>query len=333
MNHSEPVEVEPGIIRLTLPLPFQLKEIHVYLLLGGDGPALIDTGMNTEEGLEALEAGLALAGIPVASIKKVVLTHFHRDHSGCAAFISRNGGAEVYMHDADFRFMREIFKEPHSMMEMLSPLKAYGVEEGRLEALNSAFVALARFVPEFPETTALHDGAYIQMGGRKLKAIWTPGHTPGHLSLYDEGDEVLLCGDCLLSDITPNIHHTPLFPEQRPLGQYLNTLKRLAGLGARLALTAHGEMIEDVAGRAKEIRAHHRERANRVMEIIGTAQVAVPEICKALYGRLEIFDWWLGMGETMAHLVELVDEGRLRTIEEKGVVLFSRNATTVAEPG
>ena len=69
------------------------------------------------------------------------------------------------------------------------------------------------------------------------------------------------------------------------------------------------------------------------MEIIGTAQVAVPEICKALYGRLEIFDWWLGMGETMAHLVELVDEGRLRTIEEKGVVLFSRNATTVAEPG
>src|SRR6266851_1073504 len=93
--------VAPGIWKITLPIPFPLRTVNVFALVGPDGWVLVDAGMGTPEARAAFAAGLQRAGLDVAGLRGLVLTHHHPDHIGLSGELQEQSGAPVYMHTID----------------------------------------------------------------------------------------------------------------------------------------------------------------------------------------------------------------------------------------
>src|SRR5262245_46444094 len=91
-------EVAAGIWKITLPIPFPLRTVNLYALVGADGWTLVDAGIGLPEAREALSAGLERAGVSLANLKTMVLTHHHPDHIGLSGELQEQSGARVYMH-------------------------------------------------------------------------------------------------------------------------------------------------------------------------------------------------------------------------------------------
>src|SRR5919108_4908481 len=92
-----PIEIAPGLYQLTVPMPFTLNHVHLYLLEADEGFILIDTGVNTAEAFAGLQRKLGELGLDFSAITQVVITHFHSDHCGQAARIRALGGAQIIM--------------------------------------------------------------------------------------------------------------------------------------------------------------------------------------------------------------------------------------------
>jgi glyoxylase-like metal-dependent hydrolase (beta-lactamase superfamily II) len=158
------------------------------------------------------------------------------------------------------------------------------------------------------------DGAeMLEMGRRQLRVEWTPGHSPGHICLYESGDKLLFAGDHMLPDLSPNIGlHPQSTPD--PLHEYLDGLQRMAAYEPRLILPAHGRPFTDAAGRVATLAAHHRRRLDQIVEIVSTEQRAW-QVALELWGpRAHFYEKRLALQEGLAHLQALAVEGRLEKL-------------------
>jgi glyoxylase-like metal-dependent hydrolase (beta-lactamase superfamily II) len=163
------------------------------------------------------------------------------------------------------------------------------------------------------------DCDHITLGGRDWVGLFTPGHTDDHLCLYDEEGGVLLSGDQVLPTITPHI--SGLIPGD-PLLMFLESLDRLSDLPhVTTVLPAHGQPFHDLPGRAAEIKRHHDERLDRLVEICDAAGWAnVIDLSHELFAPRS----WGSMAEaeTFAHLERLRATGAVQRREEAGVLLY-----------
>lgn len=148
----------------------------------------------------------------------------------------------------------------------------------------------------------------------RWRVLHTPGHAPGHLCLYDEEERALVAGDMVASVGTILIE-----PKDGDMRVYLEQLERLARLGARLALPAHGAPIDAptavfrryvehrLAREAKVLAAVERERARPA---VGATAV---ELVALAYDDVPQAVWPIAILSVEAHLAKLVQEGRVRT--------------------
>ena len=202
-------EVRPGLWSIPVPWPRGgIRYTLAYLLERRRGPALIDTGFPTRDGWTALADGIGQTGHDLADIRYVLVTHAHADHIGLVGRIREASGALVGMHEA----------------EAAGPARGGGLAaaDGGLAAGPRRFARGAGGDPRAddagpragraPGPAGLRPSstASLPLGaGSALRAVWTPGHTPGHLCFYDERQEVLLTGDHVLPRITPHIGLAP----------------------------------------------------------------------------------------------------------------------------
>ena len=105
----------------------------------------------------------------------------------------------------------------------------------------------------------------LHYGGYSLQAVETPGHTPGHMCLYDAEKKLLFCGDHILGTITPNICIE--LSTENPLQDYLASLQKVEKLDVQTLLTAHGTPVENMYARIQELYRHHQERLAEVQRI------------------------------------------------------------------
>jgi glyoxylase-like metal-dependent hydrolase (beta-lactamase superfamily II) len=156
------------------------------------------------------------------------------------------------------------------------------------------------------------DGAEsLEMGRRNLRVEWTPGHSPGHICLYDKRDELLFAGDTLLPDLSPNIGlHPQSTPD--PLHEYLDGLRRLAAYAPKLILPSHGRPFTDAPARVKVLQAHHKRRLDQVVDIVGRNNETGWEVALELWGpRENLYEKRLALQEALAHLQALAVDGRV----------------------
>jgi len=170
----------------------------------------------------------------------------------------------------------------------------------------------------------LEDGELVPLPGRQLRAVWTPGHTPGHLCLHEESENLLLTGDHVLPRISPNIGLQPNFAEP-PLAAYLRSLELIAAYDQAEALPAHEYRFAGLATRVKMLLAHHERRCDEVLAILGrlgpaTAWQVTEELTWSRgWSSVVGFMRRAALAEAAAHLKHLVDAGRVTQIASEPV--------------
>ena len=263
-------KVRPGLWSIPVPLPNNsLRYVLVYLFETDRGPYLIDAGWNTDDAFGALQSGMVEAGCDIGDVQGVMVTHIHPDHYGLAGRIREASGAWISLHPADAELIHDRYDEPEDLLDRVAgALRRMGAPPEELEPLRNAAMPVRPFVDAVVPDVLLEDGARPEVPGWDLQAIWTPGHSPGHLCFYESRNELMLSGDHVLPRITPNI---PFHPQAgaNPLGDFLQSLDKLEPYQVNEVLPAHEYRFADLHRRLEELRQHHRERFAEVIEILG----------------------------------------------------------------
>lgn len=259
-------EVSEGI--WTLPLtnkPGHMPFTFTYLLQDAHNDVhLIDSGWDLAENLHAVDAALRRLGAHDGPAS-VTVTHLHPDHMGLAQSLRKRYGTTVFMHRAE-PHAQEIYAQWNRSAELVGrDFDAWGVPAERYEQLLGYATGTPRVT--VPVDGMLDDGDLLEIPGRRLRVIHTPGHTPGHLCLHDEDAQLLFSGDALLPKMTPGIG-AAADPEQNPLTQYLHSLQRLSALDASQCLPGHEYRYRGVAARAQAIARRHLTRTVEVAAIL-----------------------------------------------------------------
>ena len=271
-NLLPPVEqVRPGLWSIPVPWPRSgLRYTLSYLVSGRSGPALIDTGWPTEHGWTALADGIKQTGHDMAEVRSVLVTHAHADHLGMAGRVREASGALVGMHPAESGTLLHRVA-PQAWRERLSGwLRTRGAPDDQLAEITDLMAGAVGFHARLarPDFDIEHGG--LPLGaGTTLRAVWTPGHTPGHLCFYDERQELLLTGDHVLPRITPHIGLPP-GAEGDPLGDYLASLRALARYHPAEVLPAHEYRFADLGARIEALLLHHRSRLAEIEHAVAS---------------------------------------------------------------
>jgi glyoxylase-like metal-dependent hydrolase (beta-lactamase superfamily II) len=202
-----PVErLRPGLWTIPVPLPnTSLRYVFVYVFETDGGAYLVDAGWNTDEAYAALEAGLQKAGYEIGDVRGVLVTHIHPDHYGLAGRVREASGAWIALHPADARLIHDRYTDPTELLERVGTgLKRAGAPPEEIATLKAAAMPVRPFVDAVLPDVLLEDGQRPEVPGWELSAIWTPGHSPGHLCFWEPANEVLLSGDHVLPRITPS---------------------------------------------------------------------------------------------------------------------------------
>lgn len=308
--------------RLEIPLEGSpLKTLNSYLIRG-ERSLLIDTGFRWDSCRAACEAQLEELKVDRDRLD-IFVTHLHSDHVGLAPELIRPG-CRVYIGETDGPRVADYMDGAH-----WRALYARYVQDGfsreeteRLFASNPAQTAApAAWIPY----QYLPDGAELRYGGHRLRCIWTPGHTPGHLCLYEPETRWLFTGDHVLFHISPNICRWENMPDA--LGSYLESLERVRDLPVDLLLPAHRRETGVLRDRADQLTAHHLARIEDAWETVREEPgLTGYDIAGRMRWRIRSRSWadypleqkFFAVGEALAHLDYLEVRGRVVRREERG---------------
>ena len=313
---AEPVELEPGILRLTLPLPSGPRHVHCYFLRVEGGWLLVDTGLGLME--TPWESILARLDGPVV---RIFVTHMHPDHVGGAAPAAAATGAPVFQGRLDYAQCERVWGSRDWPERIAEWFVRHGVPPAVSEELIESGHVFADFVQVAWNPTLVEPGE--ELDGWRVVA--TPGHADGHLSLH-RGD-VLVAGDTLLTPITPAIG---LYPESNPdpLGDYTRTLEQLAVLAPRVSYGGHGRPVDDPAGRCAETLAHHVDRLAKTEAALADEPRSAYEVSHDLFGsELPPIQRRFAVAEALSHLERLVVLGRAERREADRVVAYTARSS------
>ncbi|MEU6490200.1 MULTISPECIES: MBL fold metallo-hydrolase [unclassified Streptomyces] len=342
-----------GVRSIRVPIPDNpLGHTLVYVVDTDRGPVLIDTGWDDPDSWDALVEGLTVCGTSIAEITGVVVTHHHPDHHGLCGRVREASGAWIAMHAADSAIVRRTreTRPERWFTYMEAKLAAAGAPEEHLAPLRAARArgSLPGFSPALPDREIV-PGDLLDLPGRRLRAIWTPGHTPGHVCLHLEeehpaglpGRGRLFSGDHLLPEITPHIGlyedpegatstdpSTVSAPVDRgdPLGDYLDSLERIGRLAPAEVLPAHQHTFPDAPARVRELLTHHEKRLTDLLALLGT-----PLTPWQLAERMEWNRPWeeipygsrhIAVSEAEAHVRRLVKTGRAEAVTASDPVTY-----------
>lgn len=310
-------QIENNIYTIPIPLPNNpLKCLNSYVIKDGKRSLVIDTGFRMPECYEALTGGLQELGVDMDSAD-IFLTHLHSDHSGLAPEIAGQDTKIYITREDGERILRGLAeKENHRAGEY----RSYGFSEEELEHLDDA-PSMKYQQNKRTDFTYISDGDVLEYGGRRLQVIETPGHTPGHVCLYDKADKVMFLGDHVLFNITPNITTWPGFDD--PLGHYVHSLMDISIYEVRLPLPGHRAVNGTMAERIGTIIEHHGARIREMLDILDVNPGMTPydlsgKMTWRVRGRTSswadfpLSQKWFAVGETAAHLEYLLKRGRVR---------------------
>jgi glyoxylase-like metal-dependent hydrolase (beta-lactamase superfamily II) len=311
-------EVVPNLYRMEIPLPKSpLKWLNSYVVRGGDRFLIIDTGFNQDECRNEMNADLQKLGVDLNKTN-IFVTHFHIDHIGLVGTLATEN-SRVYLNEREACqidslrddwaghwqklidvYVANGFRAKDARMSMQShPAHKYGLE-------REVTFSVAK------------DGDIIEVGDFHFQCVSTPGHSPGHMCLYEPNKKILVAGDHVLSDITPNIAYWLEMDD--PLNEYLTNLEKVQALEVKIALPGHRRLIYDVHRRIRELQEHHRDRLNEVLTALRDGPKAAIQIAPAITWDITFKHWeefppaqkWFAFGETLAHLRFLENKGKVR---------------------
>lgn len=316
-------KVAENIYKKVVPLPNNpLREIDSYIIIG-DKNLVIDTGFNRPECEQALRSAFDELEIKGTDL---FITHLHSDHCGLVGkFADKN--STVYAGETDGELIN--FEAGNLYWRMLDDLFVkYGFPRADFGSNTDIHPGRKYCHTERIDLKYVKDGDILNYGGYELMAVETPGHTPGHMCLYDEKKKILFAGDHILGLITPNISIE--ISMENPLQQYFDSLKKVDKLDVKLLLTAHGTPVKDMHERIAELFKHHEQRLAEVESILNGQWKTAYNVAADMTWEIDCKCWddfplpqkWFASGEAAAHLQYLYFSGRIDREEKNGIYYY-----------
>jgi len=274
-----PVEqLRPDLWSIPVPIPRSpLRYVSVYALAVPGGLGLIDTGWNSEMSWAALTAGLADIGATVSDVRGMLVTHLHPDHLGLAGRIRAHSGAWIAMHPADAAAVAATNRQDGTTAttEEVEFLVGLGADRRDAETDVGSPEGIEQFLQMPVADRLIEHGDLADLQGWQLRAVHTPGHTPGHLCFSEERTGLFFAGDHVLPRISPNISTGPT-GETDPLRSYLQSLGTVRDLAPSEVLPAHEWRFTGLADRVDQLLAHHEKRLTELLDAVRAHPQSTP---------------------------------------------------------
>ena len=293
-------EVTPHVYSLDVkidwfPQPFPP---NVHLITDGGEGALIDAGFPDDESINTRMEWLR--SIPGLSLKYIVITHHHFDHSSGAAKLRELTGAKIVMHkDEEPILKRAATQDVPSDMGVPKEHKEW-VERTAQWRKEAAAAGADELVA---------DDDTLNIGGLTLRMVHSPGHTAGHLSPFLEEGKVLFAGDNVLgmgTTVVPPPPHGDMF-------DYIASLKKMQSLDADLMCCGHGPLVREPNRKLQELIDHRHEREEQILTLVGEGHDTVKSLVKEIYPELDKRIIGMATSQVLSHLSKLEREGRAKT--------------------
>lgn len=311
-------EVADHIFQIPISLPGNpLKVLNSYLIRDDSRSLLIDTGFRLDACRQALLAGLKELGQDPADMD-IFVTHLHSDHSGLAPELV-GPGHTIYVSEQDYGPLadRDIL-DAHWRANM-TMFRQAALPESIVSVMDAANPAIAyAALPGCEKYTPVKDGQAISIAGYHLRCILTPGHTPGHMCLWDEKTGIMFTGDHVLFDITPNITTWPFVRD--PLCDYLDSLRAIEHYPVTLALPGH-RGSGCFRQRVQDLISHHQARLEEVLSLVAKYPGGTTyDIAGQMTWSIRASNWEgfpaaqkiFAIGECQSHLEHLLNIGLIQ---------------------
>lgn len=209
--------------------------VNQYLIIDPDGLTLIDAGM--ERGGRKILKTIASLGHSAQDLRRILVTHADEDHAGGLAALQAVSGAQVYAS--------AIEAEALAVGRRSRELKTSGLVGLFLSVTAPWFKVQPVVVDE-----TLTDGQVLPVLGG-LQVVATPGHTPGHISLFAPAAGLLFTGDSLVAKGDQLVPSREAFTWD--MAQAMESVRKQAALGATIVCPGHGPVVRDAGGKFPEV--------------------------------------------------------------------------------
>jgi glyoxylase-like metal-dependent hydrolase (beta-lactamase superfamily II) len=321
MDHIESLGF--GIWRLTLPLPFTApNSVNTYIFEGADGLTMVDCGVDTEDGYDHIVRGLDHIGATTLDIHRLIGSHLHVDHMALAKRLVEETGAEWVMHETTPGEVRWYNNWEERGRRLTDIVASNGAPADAVERYKRGFPQPDWYSTAIDPTHPVSDGDRIPLTpDRHLDILFTPGHQPNHITLFDERSGLLFSGDHVLPGISPFVPYDG--GEVDHLGDYLSSIERVELLNPGVVLPGHGPTIERGRARARQISLHHERRLGAITQELKWGPKTAWEVMGAVFRpNLSHLEQRLAIQETLAHLEYLSRRGTVERIHEEGTFWF-----------
>ena len=323
-ENGEAVDILPGLKWVRLPLPFLLGHINVWLLQEGEGWAIVDTGIFNSKTREVWQNIFSryLKGAPIT---RVIVTHLHPDHVGCAGWLCDQFEVDLYMSRDEYLLCRLLTSDTGlpAPEEGQRFYHSAGFSKENMHRYIEMFGGYGRLIEPLPQAFhRLHEGIKLQIGDYEWQVLTGHGHSPEHACLYCPEQNVLISGDQILPTISPNVSVFPTEPAANPLSGWFESLHRLQDVlpDDVLVLPSHGKPFRGVKPRLKALVDEHETGLEKLREICREPKRAVDVFPALFKSKINDQNLMMATGEAIAHLNYLWYEGEIQIARfENGV--------------
>lgn len=317
-------EALSGVTRIEMPTPYAVGAVNAYLI-DAEPLTLIDAGINTPDGRDALLAGFDAAKTAISDVRRVLITHAHPDHYGLS-HLFQDAGAEVFFPAKEIARVRDrqmLFDTGRLLFEAGMPLEL-------LKEMNEQRKKAPRGGVDHGSVIPLHDGDKFAFSSEErsfeMTALHMPGHTGGHMVFHEAATRTLFAGDQLLPDVSPNPLIEPSLEtpgeRRRSLKEYLHSLERMAAMDLTLAYPGHGAPVEDPPALITSTIEHHLKRKTELAGRLGDEGRTPYDLSQEMYPNVTGPDVFLAVSEVVAHLDLVVEDGGAHLEERDGLTFY-----------
>jgi len=256
--------VRDNVWAMPMPMPYGSVPYSLTYFVRDEtgGVHVIDPGYNSIDNWGVLAFSLQRIGRSMTDVASIVVTHLHSDHAGLAERLRKSSGGRIVMHRAEQAALHNLAQTDHSKIEC----DAWGVPAERRKELDDVSLASAAY-PAFTADELVEDGDVIEVPGRDLSVIHTPGHTTGSMCLRLAEESIIFSGDHVLPAVYPGLG---LGGDNggNPIADYFASLERIALYDDHEVLPGHGYRFTGLAQRAERTAAHHHRRSAEVSRVL-----------------------------------------------------------------
>lgn len=335
------MKIADGVYMVSNPIPSYMRTINCYLLEDGADCYLVDTGWPPEtaqaeqgnptkyDGWQLIMQLFAEAGRNPEQLSGIILTHYHPDHMGYVRQLQQYTHAPLLL--SSYEVQENAILCGDKQRRNVDTLQWY-IRNGLPAELRERCMQLDIRYEPIPDHSVqmLSDGQHIRIGQMDWEVIWTPGHTWGHICLYERSRGIVLTGDHILPFNRTIFVSEPCLYTLRanPLGAYLWSLDRMAGIDAKIGLSAHGEVMDNFPATLAKLLSHTDRRYADILNVLQNTGRTVYEIACSIPwmgGQVHFldiprfFDLWMALIDTANHIYSLQARGLVEPYQRDGL--------------